>query len=122
MPGITAARTAGSTASRCMPSASAPAARRRANQAKSSGGSHWTWIGSDGTAAFTAAAHAARCAAPRSADAGVPVVSTSCSTPSSRTAASATSASCAGVLRASVRPSFNDVPIAQNWQARAASA
>ena len=50
LPGMTAARTSGSTASRCMPSVSTPAAFSRANQAKSSGGSHCTWMGSAGTA------------------------------------------------------------------------
>ena len=69
----------------------------RANQASSSGGSHWPWIGRS-TAAFTAAALSARIAAPRSAPGGVPVVITMCLTPSSSTAALATSASCAGRL------------------------
>ena len=47
---------------------------------------------------------------------GVPVVITMCFTPSSSTAARATSASCSGVLRAMVRPAASDWPIAQNWQ------
>ncbi len=46
---------------------------------------------------------------------GVPVVITMCFTPSSSTAARATSASCWGVLRAIVFPAASDWPIAQNW-------
>ncbi len=92
-----------------------PASFMRANQASSSGGSHWPWIGS-ATAAFTAAALSARIAAPRSRPGGVPVVITMWETPSSSTAALATSASCAGVLRSMVRPAASDWPMAQNWQ------
>jgi hypothetical protein len=44
----------------------------------------------------------------------VPVVITICRTPSSRTAASATSASWAGVLAAIVAPDRNDSSIVQN--------
>lgn len=55
-------------------------------------------------------------AAPRSVALGVPVVMTMCFTPSSSTAARATSASCSGVLRATVRPAASDWPIAQNLQ------
>ena len=47
---------------------------------------------------------------------GVPVVITMWLTPSSSTAALATSASCAGVLRSMVRPAASDWPMAQNWQ------
>ncbi len=87
-----------------------------ANQTSSSGGSHCAWIGRS-TAAFTAVALSAqnrrrRDRAPR----GVPVVITICLTPSSSTAAFATSASCAGVLRSMVRPAASDWPMAQNWQ------
>ncbi|MNS91252.1 hypothetical protein D3C72_1253330 [compost metagenome] len=57
-----------------------------------------------------------RMAAPRSGVGGVPVVSTICLTPSSSTAARATSASCSGVLRAIVRPAASDWPIEQNLQ------
>ena len=67
-------------------------------------------------AAFTAKALSLRIAAPRSLVAGVPVVITMCFTPSSSTAARATSASCSGVLRATVRPAASDWPMAQNWQ------
>ncbi|OLT01267.1 hypothetical protein BJF90_32785 [Pseudonocardia sp. CNS-004] len=44
----------------------------------------------------------------------VPVVMTICRTPSSRTAASATSASCAGLFTAVVEPAASDASIAQN--------
>ncbi|MNN20245.1 hypothetical protein D3C81_1335170 [compost metagenome] len=44
------------------------------------------------------------------------MVSTMCFTPSSSTAARATSASCCGVLCATVRPAASDCPIEQNLQ------
>ena len=90
-----------------------PASRMRSNQASSSGGSHCPWIGRS-TAFFIARALSARIAAPRSRPGGVPVVMTMCFTPSSSTAALATSASCAGVLRSIVRPAASDCPMAQN--------
>ena len=92
-----------------------PASCMRANQTSRSGGSHWPWMGRS-TAAFTAAALSASIDAPRSGDAGVPVVITMWVTPSSSTAAFATSASCSGVLRSMVRPAASDWPMAQNWQ------
>ena len=46
----------------------------------------------------------------------VPVVITICVTPSSRTAASATSASCAGVFAATVAPLRSDSSMEQNRQ------
>ncbi len=55
-------------------------------------------------AARTARTHRARWVAPRSLPAEVPVVITSCRTPSRRTAASATSASSAGRFTATVAP------------------
>ena len=108
------ARTSSSHASRCIPSASTPAARSRANQPKSAGGSHCAWIGNP-VASLIAAAAAASTSAPRSSVGGVPVVSTTLRTPSSCCAAAATSASCAGVLRGIVRPARKDSPMAQNW-------
>ena len=92
-----------------------PDAFMRSNQRSSSGGSHWPWIGRS-TAAFIAKALSQSTAAPRSVALGVPVVITMCLTPSSSTAARATSASCSGVLWAMVRPAASDWPIAQNWQ------
>ena len=86
-----------------------------ANQRSSSGGSHWAWIGRS-TAALTAKALSHSTAAPRSVAFGVPVVITMCLTPSSSTAARATSASCSGVLWAMVRPAASDWPMEQNWQ------
>ena len=59
----------------------------------SSGGSHCAWIGRS-TAALTPIALSHRILAPRSRPGGVPVVITICVTPSSSTAAFATSASC----------------------------
>ena len=97
-----------------------PLAFMRANQRSSSGGSHCAWIGRS-TAALIANALSHRICAPRSAVGGVPVVSTICLTPSSNTAARATSASCSGVLRAIVRPAASDWPIAQNLQLLAAA-
>ena len=108
-------RSAGVAISRCMPRLATPLSRRRRNQAGSSGGSHCAWIGRS-TAAVTAAALSHRMRAPRSRRLGVPVVITMCLTPSSATAARATSASCAGVLWAMVRPSLSDCSMAQNWQ------
>ncbi|MCY1550083.1 hypothetical protein D9M68_863020 [compost metagenome] len=113
-------RTGSVTASKCMPRETTPLSFRRWNQRSSSGGSHWAWIGRS-TAAVTAAAASQRMAAPRSRVCGVPVVITMCFTPSSSTAAFATSASCAGRLRAMVLPAASDWPIAQNWQEVAAS-
>jgi len=46
----------------------------------------------------------------------VPVVITICRTPSSRTAASATSASCCGVFAATVEPARSDSSMVQNRQ------
>jgi hypothetical protein len=53
--------------------------------------------------------------APRSSRLGVPVVRVTSLAPSSRAAASATSASSAGVLVGTVRPEARLVPIAQKW-------
>ena len=92
-----------------------PASFMRRYQIGSSGGSHCPWIGI-ATLAFTAAAVSAISRAPRSSLLGVPVVITSWLMPSSRTAASATSATCSGVLRTRVRPSSSDCSMAQNWQ------
>ncbi|GJD76778.1 hypothetical protein CFIICLFH_5037 [Methylobacterium goesingense] len=92
-----------------------PDAFMRSNQRSSSGGSHCAWIGRS-TAAFTAKALSHRMEAPRSVAFGVPVVITMCLTPSSSTAARATSASCSGVFRATVRPAARDWPMEQNWQ------
>ncbi len=108
-------RIAGVTASMCIPSESMPDARMRSNQRSESGGSHCAWIGRS-TDAFTAKALSQSTAAPRSVAFGVPVVITMCLTPSSSTAARATSASCSGDLCATVRPAASDWPIAQNWQ------
>ena len=94
----------------------APAAWSSASTARSSGGSHCTWIGRSGSAARTAAAHRARWRAPRSGVAAVPVVITSWRTPSRRTAASATSATCSGVLTRVVLPASSDASMAQNRQ------
>ena len=66
-------------------------------------------------------ATATRFRAPRSGPVVVPVVMTICLTPSSRTAASATSASCAGVLAATVAPERSDSSMVQKRQ-RSASA
>ena len=93
-----------------------PASRMRTNQRSVSGGSHCAWIGKS-TAARTASALSTSTWAPRSGVAGVPVVITMCLTPSSRTAANATSANWAGALWAMVRPAASDWPMAQNWQA-----
>ena len=82
----------------------APAACRSSITARSPGGSICTWIGRPGTASRTARTQRTRLRAPRSGPVVVPVVITICVTPSSRTAASATSASCAGVLAATVAP------------------
>ena len=96
---------ASSSDSTWMPIAVAPASRRsREHGQVGRAARHCTWIGSPGTAASTARTHRARWRAPRSGPAVVPVVITICRTPSSRTAASATSASWAGVLAAIVRP------------------
>ena len=98
-----------------MPSVSMPAANMRWNQRSSSGGSHWPCSGRF-TAALIANALSVSTAAPRSVALGVPVVITMCLTPSSSTAARATSASCSGVLCAMVRPAARLWPIAQNLQ------
>ena len=110
------ARTSGVTASRCIPSASIPASFIRVNHFASPGGSHCPCSGRF-TAALMARALSTRMRAPRSLPDGVPVVITMCFTPSSSTAALATSASCSGVFRAMVRPAASDWPMAQNWQA-----
>ncbi len=68
------------------------------------------------TAALMANALSHRILAPRSVLLGVPVVITMCFTPSSSTAARATSASCSGVLWAMVRPAASDWPMEQNLQ------
>ena len=98
-----------------MPSESMPASRILRNQPKSSGGSHWPWIGKS-TAPLIPNALSQSTRAPRSVALGVPVVRTACLTPSSSTAARATSANCSGDLRAMVRPARSDWPMAQNWQ------
>ena len=74
-----------------------PASRIRRNQMSSSGGSHCPWIGRS-TAALTPSALSHRILAPRSLPGGVPVVITIWVTPSSSTAALATSPSCCGRL------------------------
>ena len=88
-----------------MPIASAPRPRAaRSIQSRSTGGSICTWIGSSPTAALTASTQRARCLAPRSGPLDVPVVITIWRTPSRRTAAAATSASCSGRLTWVVAP------------------
>ncbi|OUE31071.1 hypothetical protein BFL35_06920 [Clavibacter michiganensis] len=69
-----------------------------------------------GTTSLIARTQRARWVAPRSRPLLVPVVITICSTPSSRQAASATSASMAGVLTAMVLPEARLSSIEQNRQ------
>ena len=99
-----------------MPIASAPAWCSASIHSRSSGGSIWTWIGRSGTAALTARTQRARCLAPRSGPLEVPVVITICATPSSRTAAAATSASCSGNFTCVVAPARSDSSIVQKRQ------
>ena len=116
LPGIQRRRTASSRDSTWMPRESAPARRSSVRTARSPGGSHCTCTGRCGTAARTARTQRARWRAPRSGAVEVPVVMTRERTPSRRTAASATSASCAGVFTATVAPASSDASIAQNRQ------
>ncbi len=90
-------------------------------QERSPGGSHCTWTGRPGTASRTARTERTRLRAPRSEPVVVPVVMTICLMPSNRTAASATRASCAGVLAATVAPERRDSSMVQKRQ-RSASA
>ena len=93
-----------SRASTWMPMAVAPGVVELADPGQVAGGSHCTWMGRPGTASSTARTQRARCGHRGRARRWCPVVITICRTPSSRTAASATSASCAGVLAATVAP------------------
>ena len=96
--------------------APAPLTRSRSIQSSSSGGSICTWMGRAGTAVATAVTQRPRCRAPRSGPLEVPVVITIWRTPSSRHAASATSASCSGRLTWGVAPALSDSSIVQNRQ------
>lgn len=120
-PGIQRLRTSSSSDSTWMPMAVAPASCSARIHARSPGGSHCTWTGSPGTAARTARSERTRLRAPRSWPVVVPVVITICRTPSSRTAASATSASCAGLFAATVAAERSDSSMVQKRQ-RSASA
>ena len=114
LPGVQRRRTASSIDSTWMPIEVAPASRNAAITGRSAGGSTCTWMGRPGTAPRTARTQRARCRAPRSGPAVVPVVMTICRIPSSRTAACATSASWAGVFAAIVVPARSDSSIVQN--------
>ena len=94
-----------------------PDARMRSNQAGVAAAARTGPGSAAQPPALTANALSHSVAAPRSSRLGVPVVITMWRTPSSSTAARATSASCAGVLCAIVRPAASDWPMAQNWHA-----
>jgi hypothetical protein len=120
-PGVQRRRTSSSIDSTWIPIETAPASLSACSAETSLGGSHWTWIGSPGTASSTARTQRARWVAPRSRPLDVPVVITIWRMPSRRAAAAATSASWAGVFTAIVDPASSDASMAQKRHRSASS-